>query len=75
MIAEVVEVRCLLYACSYDINITPDKRKAMFHSEQSVLETFQQVSIPRPSALLASNNPALPTPHLLSPAHCTFCVQ
>lgn len=32
-------------ACrSYDINVTPDKRKALLHREQDVLDAFQEVS-------------------------------
>ena len=29
---------------SYDINVTPDKRKALLHREQDVLDVFQEVS-------------------------------
>lgn len=31
---------------SYDINVTPDKRKALIHQEQSLLEAFQKVHTP-----------------------------
>ena len=32
---------CLL--CSYDINLAPDKRKALIQKEQCLLELFQEV--------------------------------
>ena len=31
------------WRCSYDINVTPDKRKALIHREQAVLDAFQEV--------------------------------
>ena len=29
--------------CSYDVNVTPDKRKVFLHHEAEVLQTLQQV--------------------------------
>ena len=29
--------------CSYDINLSPDKRKALIQKEQALLELFQEV--------------------------------
>ena len=29
--------------CSYDINLTPDKRQALLHNEQGIYQTFQEV--------------------------------
>lgn len=31
------------YICSYDVNVTPDKRKVFLHHEAEVLQTLQQV--------------------------------
>lgn len=41
--------------CSYDVNVTPDKRKVLLHSEQSIVAAFQQVSAPQEQRLVPSS--------------------
>ena len=31
------------FACSYDINLTPDKRQALLHNEAAIFQAFQEV--------------------------------
>lgn len=50
--------------CSYDINVTPDKRKALIHEEQSLLEAFQKVC-PFPSHMPTSEQQCFIATHLL----------
>ena len=38
---QIIAMCCV--CCSYDINVTPDKRKALLHREQEVLDAFQEV--------------------------------
>ena len=46
---------CLL--CSYDINLAPDKRKALIQQEQCLLELFQEVnSFMGPSIFRSQHN-------------------
>ena len=32
--------------CSFDVNVTPDKRKVFLHAEKLLLQAFQQVNAP-----------------------------
>jgi DNA mismatch repair protein, C-terminal domain len=32
-----------LGGCRYDVNVTPDKRKVMLHSEKAILDALKQV--------------------------------
>lgn len=57
-----------LVSCRYDINVTPDKRKALLHQEQSLLEAFQKVR-PVLSYMLASEQ------HCFIAIHCLCLPQ
>jgi hypothetical protein len=34
----------LCCSCSFDVNVTPDKRKVFLHAEKLLLQAFQQVN-------------------------------
>lgn len=41
--ARQLNVLSILAGCRYDVNVTPDKRKVMLHSEKAILDALKEV--------------------------------
>lgn len=42
--------------CSYDVNVTPDKRKVFLHHEAEVLQALQEVTLAQPLTHLLAHS-------------------